>query len=64
MIHTFMHEHRTRGYSFATPFDSLNSKVRRRPRLLPQSGGTMNDTEQDLRDQLDERMRLYGPKSD
>jgi len=65
VIHWFMNDHRDEGLllRYALRLTQLQEYAAD-PELLRNRRNHMNDTEQDLRDQLDERMRLYGPKSD
>lgn len=65
IVHAFMHEHQGNGLflRYAIRLTQLQ-EYGAEPELLRNRRNHMNDTEQDLRDQLAERMRLYGPKSD
>ncbi len=64
-VHEFMHKNRDEGLflRYAIRLTQLQ-EYGAEPELLRNRRNHMNDTEQDLRDQLAERMRLYGPKSD
>ena len=65
VIHQFMHKHRDEGLflRYALRLTQLQEYAAE-PELLRNRRNHMNDTEQDLRDQLAERMEKYGPKSD
>ena len=65
VIHQFMHRHRDEGLflRYALRLTQLQEYAAD-PKLLRNRRNHMNDTEQDLRDQLAERMRLYGPRSE
>ena len=65
IVHQFMDEHRDEGLflRYAIRLTQLQEYAAD-PELLRTRRNHMNDTEQDLREQLAERMRLYGPKGD
>jgi len=65
IIHQFMNKHRDEGLflRYALRLTQLQEYAAE-PELLKNRRNHMNDTEQDLRDQLAERMRLYGPRSE
>ena len=61
VIHAFMHEHRNEGLflRYALRLTQLQEYATD-PELLRNRRNHMNDTEQDLRDQLDERIEKWG----
>jgi len=65
IVHAFMDRNRDEGLflRYALRLTQLQEYAAE-PELLRTRRNHMNDTEQDLREQLAERMRLYGPKGD